>query len=69
MDNDLKLWQALVMAARAFADTLEANLSASAETAPESEEEVSAEAEPTGDTPANGDSLTLKGWHESGKNV
>ncbi len=32
MDNDLKLWQALVMAARAFADTLEAKMSASAET-------------------------------------
>ncbi len=40
------------MAARAFADTLEAELSASAETAPGPEEEVSAEAEPTENTPA-----------------
>ncbi len=52
MDNDLELWQALVTAARAFADALEARMSASAETAPESEEEVSAEAEPTESTPA-----------------
>lgn len=52
MDNELKIWQALVASVRAFADTLEAELGAFAEPVQVSEEEASAKVEPTGNAPA-----------------
>ncbi len=58
MDKELRVWQALVMGVRAFADSLEESLGAFAKNAasqniecsPEEEDTASSETEPTEDT-------------------
>lgn len=60
MDKELRVWQALVLSVRAFADSLEKSLAAAAENiapqdtecSPEQDDTASTETEPTEETPA-----------------